>query len=393
MIRTFKYRAYANSRTIANAENWLKLCHNLYNVALQQRIMIYKQDKGRISCYKQMNQLPEIKKAFPEYSSVGSQVLQQVLERLDRSYQNFFRRIKNGEKVGFPRFKGRDRYNSFTLKQCGWKLSGKYLSIYNMGILKLKISQPIQGDIKAITISRQSNKWYVLFICDNILELKLPQSQKSVGIDVGIKSFCIDSDNNIIDNPKYFRQLEKSLRRKQRKLSRCKRSSNHRHKAKLLVTKTHEHIKNQRNDFLHKTANHYVKNYGFIAVENLNIKGMVKNHHLAKPISDSSWGKFFDLLSYKAEEAGRIVVKVPRFEPTSKTCSNCGAVKQDLTLNDRQWVCHSCGTLHDRDINAAKNILRVGQTLQASTCGDSQGVACEPLKSGCQDISSLSKGC
>jgi putative transposase len=139
----------------------------------------------------------------------------------------------------------------------------------------------------------------------------------------------------------------------------------------------HEKVANQRKDFLHKTANYYVGNYGLIAVEDLNIKGMVKNHHLAKSISDSSWAMFFDMLSWKAEEAARTLIKVPRFEPTSKICSECGSVKYDLTLRNRQWVCRSCGALHDRDFNAAKNIKRVGQTLQAQTCGSSQSVACE----------------
>jgi putative transposase len=143
----------------------------------------------------------------------------------------------------------------------------------------------------------------------------------------------------------------------------------------LLVAKAHEKVTNQRNDFLHKVANHYITNYGVICIEDLNIKGMSKNHHLAKSISDASWGKFFELLSYKAEEAGRLVIKVPRFEPTSKTCSQCGAVNQELKLSDRQWVCKSCGVLHDRDYNAAKNICRVGQTLQESTYGNTQSVS------------------
>lgn len=351
---------------------------------MEQKIIIYKQSKRRISCYEQIKQLPEIKQEFTEYKQVGSQVLQEVIERLDKSFLHFYRRIKQGNNSGLPRFKSKDRYTSFTLKQNGWKLKGKHLSITNIGVFKLRLSRSIQGDIKTITISRQHDKWYACFSCNNVTDKKLPQSNKAIGIDVGIKSFLVDSDNNTVENPNYFRNSEKLLRRRQRKLSRCKRGSNLRRKSKVLVAKAHEKINNQRNDFLHKTANRYVKNYGFIAVEDLNIKGMVRNHNLAKSISDSSWGRFFELLSYKAEEAGRIVVKIPRFEPTSKTCSSCGAIKQDLTLNDRQWVCQSCGTLHDRDFNAAKNILRVGQTLQSSTCANTQSVDCESDISECQ---------
>jgi putative transposase len=369
MRKTFKYRIYANKKTIDRAMMWLNFCRNLYNIALGQRISIHRQNHGHISCYDQMKQLPELKVAFPEYREVGSQVLQDVLERLDKAYQAFFRRVKNGSgKAGFPRFKGRDRYDSFTLKQCGWKIEGKYLTITKIGKFKLRLSRSIQGDIKTVTICRESTgKWYACFSCDSVPEKKLPAADNMVGIDVGIKSFLVDSDGGKVDNPHYLKHSLKLLRVRQRKLCRRAKGSNRRKKARLLVAEAHEKVTNQRNDFLHKTANYYVANYGVICIEDLNIKGMVRNHNLAKPINDVSWGKFFELLSCKAEEAGRKVIKVPRFEPSSKMCSVCGAINQDLTLNDRQWICRSCGTLHDRDYNAAKNICRVGQTLQEPT--------------------------
>ena len=375
MRKTFKYRLLGNKQTFIKADEWLMLCQRLYNVALEQRICIYHQNKSSISCYDQMYQLPELKKELQEYQLVNAQTLQEVIERLDKAYKAFFRRVKNGEKAGFPRFRSRDRYDSFTIKQTGWKLDGKYLSIRNVGRFKLRLSRPIQGKIKTITIRRQQDKWYACFSCDEVPENKLSPSNKSVGIDVGIKSFLVDSDNNTIESPKYLRILEKQLRVRQRRLSRRAKGSNSRKEARLLVSKTHDKVANQRNDFLHKTANYYVKNYGKIYIEDLNVKGMVKNHHLAKSISDASWGKFFELLKYKAEEAGREVIKVPRFEPTSKTCSNCGAINQELKLSDRQWVCKSCGVLHDRDSNAAKNISRVGQTLQESTYENIQSVS------------------
>ena len=369
MRKTYKYRIYANREVLSKVDNWLFLCRRLYNVALEQRITIYQQNKGSISCYSQMKQLPDLKVGFPEYREVDSQVLQEVMERLDRAYQNFFRRVRNGDgKVGFPRFKGRYRYNSFTLKQTGWKLEGKYLFIRNVGRFKLRLSRQIAGAIKTVTICREATgKWYVCFSCANVPERVLEKSANSIGIDVGIKSFLVDSEGNRVDNPKYFRQSEKLLRRRQRILSRRIKGSNGRRKARVLVAKAHEKVKNQRNDFLHKVANQYIAQYGLIFIEDLNIKGMVKNHHLSKSIADSSWSKFFELLSYKAEEAGREVIKIPRFEPSSKTCSECGAINQELKLNDRQWVCQSCGVLHDRDYNAAKNISRVGQALQEST--------------------------
>lgn len=370
MKRTFKYRLYAHKETFGKAENWLVLCCRLYNTALEQRIGIYRQKKGRISCYSQMNQLPELKVAFPEYKDVGSQVLQDVLGRLDNAYQGFFRRVKNGDsKVGFPRFKGSDRYDSFTLKQqCGWKLDGKYLIIKKVGRFKLSLSRSIQGDIKTMTIRRsRTNKWYVYFSCDNVPMRKLPSSDKAIGIDVGIKSFCVDSEGNKTDNPLYLKQAEAILRQRQRRLSRRVKGSSRRRKARILVAKIHEKITNQRNDFLHKTANYYIKNYGTICIEDLAITNLVRNHSLSRSISDSSWGRFFVLLNWKAEEAARKVVKIPRLEPSSKMCSECGVINQDLTLSDRKWICQSCGALHDRDYNAAKNICMVGQTVQAKT--------------------------
>ncbi len=369
MKKTYKYRLLGNKPTFGKAEEWLLLCQRLYNIVLEQRISIYRQNKGSISCYSQINQLPELRTSFPEYREVGSQVLQDVVERLDKAYKAFFRRVKNGNsKVGFPRFRGRDRYDSFTLKQTGWKLDGRCLTIRNVGRFKLRLSRSIEGDIKTVTIRKEATgKWYVCFSCDKVPEHKLEPSDKAIGIDVGIKSFCVDSDGNKVDSPAYFRHSERILKVRQRVLSKRVKGSHGRYKARILVAKSHEKVTNQRNDFLHKLANHYVVNYGVICVEDLNIKGMVRNHNLAKSISDASWGKFFELLNYKAEEAGREVIKAPRFEPTSKMCSACGAINQELKLSDRQWVCKSCGVLHDRDYNAAKNIRAVGQTVQELT--------------------------
>lgn len=377
MKKTYKYRLLGSEQVFVRAGKWLVLCQRLYNVALEQRIGVYRQNKETISRYDQISQLPELRAEFPEYQAVGSQVLQDVIERLDRAYKAFFRRVKNrANGAGFPRFRGRDRYDSFTLKQTGWKLDGKYLSIRNIGRFKLRLSRPIEGVIKTVTIHREaSGHWYACFSCDAVPEKKLELCDKVVGIDVGIKSFCVDSDGGHEDSSSFFRRSGKLLRIRQRTLSRRKKGSQGRQQAKIQVVKTHEKVSRQRNDFLHKLANHYVQNYGTICVENLNIKGMVKNHHLAKSISDAGWGKFFELLSYKAEEAGRVVIKVPRFEPTSKTCSSCGVINQELKLSDRQWVCKSCWALHDRDFNAAKNILRVGQTLQESTYVNGQSVS------------------
>jgi putative transposase len=368
MRKTFKYRLLGNKAVFVKADSWLYHCRWLYNTALNQRIQIYRQKKGKISGYDQCNQLLELKEHFPEYRDISSQTLQSVIERLSKSYDNFFRRVKKGgEKAGFPRFKGRDRYDSFILKNTGWKLDGKNLIIRNLGRFKMRLSRPIEGNIKAIIIKKESNKWYACFSCGNVPEKKLPKLDNSVGLDVGIKSFLVDSDGVIVNNPKFFRKSEALLRVRQRILSRRKKGSNRRKDARILVYKVHEKIRNQRNDFLHKLANQYIKNYSTLIFEDLNIKGMVQNHCLAKSISDASWGKFYGFCAYKAEEAGRQVIRIDRFEPTSKKCSVCGAINHDLKLSDRIWVCKVCGAVHERDYNGATNIHTAGQAVQELT--------------------------
>lgn len=379
MRLTYKYRLQGTKNAFAKAKHWLYLCCWLYNTALNQRISIYKQNKGRISCFSQQKQLVELRKYFPEYQDVFYDTLQEVIQRLDKTYANFYRRVKNNDRVvGFPRYKNINRYDSFTLKVNGWKLEGKYLNISKLGKFKIRLSLPIVGNIKTVTIRKErTGKWYVCFNCDNIPTKLLPKTDKSIGIDVGISSFLTDSDGNKIDSPHYFQEATPSLRINIRKLHRRIKGSNRREQARLLFAKVHEKVKNQRNDFLHKLANHYIKNYDTISIESLYIPGLKKRKYVGKAISDNSWGKFYELCDYKAEEAGRTIIRIPRFEPTSKTCSNCSEINHSLKLNDRQWVCKSCGVLHDRDYNAAKNIKRVGQTQQALTCAGTQSVACK----------------
>ena len=367
MRKTFQYRAKINKQTEANCLQWLETCCILYNLALEQRINAYRQDKKSITCITQKNQLPDLKKEFPEFKIVGSQVLQDVIERLQRAFDAFFRRIKGKkDKAGFPRFRGRDRYDSLTLKQAGWKIIGRYLYITGIGRFKLFLSRPIDGDIKTITIRRTSSgNWFVCFSCDNVQAKELPSSDIEVGLDVGIKSFLVDSLGNSVANPQFFRQSEKILRRRQRRMARRKKGSNRRRKAKILVAKAHEKIANQRKDFLHKVANFYIAVFGTIYVEKLNITGMIRNRHLSKSIADSSWGMFIEMLSWKAVEAARKVIKVnPR--NTSQLCSQCGE-KVPKKLAVRVHACPFCGLVLDRDHNAAIVIKSRGHREQALT--------------------------
>lgn len=360
-VKAFKYRIEANNQTISKAENWITLCRHLYNTALEQRISIYKQDRGSISCYDQINQLPELKKAFPEYKEVSSQTLQDVIERLDGAYSAFFRRVKNGEKPGFPRFKGMNRYDSFTLKQAGWKLEGKYLTIKNIGRFKIRLSRPVGGKIKTVTIRRTpTGKWFVYFSCNNIPDKPLPKTNNIIGIDVGCESFLTTSNGDKIENPRFFNKSKDILAMRQQRLSKRHKGSNRRNKARILVAKSYEKIRNQRRNFHFKVANQLIRENDVICIEKMN--SWNSNRGLNRSMRDVAWFGFFNILHFKAEEASREVIEVPA-RNTSQACSQCGCiVPKDLPI--RIHHCPHCGLTLDRDHNAALNILRLGQSLQ-----------------------------
>jgi len=364
MKKTFQYRIKPNLQTYQKAEKWLSLCRQLYNNCLNERIIAYQENKKSISQYNQMKRLPQLKKVFPEYKQVNSQTLQDVIQRLDKAFQGFFRRVKskNG-KAGFPRFKGQNRYDSFTLKQTGWKLQNQnnYLEIKNIGKFKIFLSRPIEGDVKTITIRRTStNKWFVSFACENVPQKILPKTGKEIGIDMGCQSFLTDSNGNKINNPRFFKKSQDILKMRQQRLSQKVKGSNRRNKARLLVAKIHEKISNQRKNFHFKIANKLIKENDKIYIEKLNSFKSFRS--LNKSIKDVAWFQFFNILAFKAEEAGKQVIKVPA-KNTSQVCSKCGKiVEKDLSV--RIHKCPFCGLETDRDWNSALNILRLGQSLR-----------------------------
>jgi len=365
MRKCFKYRLKANQEILQRAERWLSLCCQLYNDCLNQRLIAYKSEKKSISQSKLKKNLPQLKKVFPEFQQVNSQTLQDVIERLDRAFQGFFRRVKQGEKPGFPRFKGQYRYDSFTLKQTGWKLNlnKQSLEIKNIGRFKIFLHRPIEGDIKTITIHRAlTNQWSVSFSCDNILNKPLPKTGKEMGVDVGCESFLTDSNGNKIHNPKFFKNSQDILTMRQQRLSQRKLGSNRRSKARLLVAKIHQKIFNQRKDFHFKVANKLLKENDNIYIEKL--KNWRTFRSLNWSMRDVSWFQFFNILRFKAAEAGKEVIEVPA-KNTSQICSRCGAeVPKGLEVRVHQ--CLYCGLTIDRDWNSALNILRLGMSLQAS---------------------------
>ena len=360
MLKAFKYRVYPSKEQIMALDQTLSLCQNLYNSALEHRIYLYKHGEIKVNYYDQANELKAIKLDLPEYKTVHSQVLQDVLKRLDKAYQAFFRRLKQGDTAGFPRFQSYKRYNSFTYAQSGFGLSGNHLKLSKVGNIKVKLHRPIEGVMKTCTVIRKNGKYYVCFTCEVEAQV-IPLTYQDVGIDMGIKEFCITSDGELKPNPKHYRATEAKLKEQQRSVSRKKKGSNRRKKALEILANTHEHICNQRKDNAFKVAHDLLDKYDTICREDLPIKNMVKNHKLAKSISDAGWGIFFNLLEAKAKQTlGKRVVAVdPRY--TSQECSGCGLIVKK-TLGDRIHKC-GCGLALDRDINAAINILRKGLTL------------------------------
>lgn len=343
-------------------EQTLEICRWVYNETLAMRKNAWEQEQRHISYYESKRQIPLWKKEHPELSGVYSQVLQDVSMRVDLAFKAFFRRLKSGEKPGYPRFKGKGRYDSFTYPQYGFKLDGDRLHLSKIGDVKIVLHRPIEGTIKTLTIRRSATgKWYACFSVE-YAPSPAPRKETAVGIDVGLESFATLSNGEKIENPRFFRTDEKALAKAQRKLSKAEKGTPERKKARKIVAHVHERIANRRLNFAHQTSRQLVNRFGTIVFEDLNITNMQKNHHLAKSIADVAWNMFITITKSKAEEAGSHVILVnPR--NTSQMCSRCGMIVAK-TLSDRVHSCPHCGLVMDRDQNAAINILRLGLQSQ-----------------------------
>jgi putative transposase len=380
--KTFKYKLQPTAEQERELERVLWCCRTLYNVALEQRITAWQRCHVSVTRYQQEAELKDIRAAFPEYAAVHSHVLQDVLARLDKTYQAFFRRIQRGEKAGFPRFKGRERFHSFTYKECGngARLDNGVLVLATIGRITVRWSRPLQGIPKTVTICREADGWYVTFSCAEVPSKPLPLTGRETGIDLGLESFATLANGEPIENPRIFRVAERHLRRAQRRVSRRQKGSRRRRKAVHLLARAHQRVRRKRADFQHKTALGLVRAYDTIYYEDLQTANMLKNHHLAKSIADAGWSAFLRILSCTAVEAGKTVVAVsPAF--TSQACSGCGVLVHK-GLSVRWHLCPECGTSLHRDHNAALNILRLGrqnsgagQALQAVTWAVGPSVA------------------
>lgn len=365
MRKTYKYRIYPSKQQIERLEHTFEICRILYNSCLVDRKNHYEATGKGLSRISQQQILTADKKRVLLLKEVHSQVLQDVLFRVERAFDGFFRRLKeSGTKAGYPRFKSHGRYDSVTYPQePGFTIEAGKLKLSKIGQLKIKMHRQIIGAVKTCNVRRDGTHWYACFSVEYTPELKVIPS-KMVGIDVGLKSFATFSDGAEIQNPKHLRKAEKKLKRKQQELSRRKKGGANRSKAKLVVATLHRKVRNQRSDFHHKESRKIVDTCGFIAVEDLKIRNMVKNHHLAKNISDAGWGNFLNILAHKAEEAGCQFEKVAPHH-TSVNCSCCGTAIPK-TLATRIHRCDVCGLVLDRDHNAAINIL---QKSTAGTAG------------------------
>ena len=357
--KAFKYRLYPTQPQARDLERTLALCRQLYNAALQERREAYKKAGKTVGFYEQKRYLSEIRTELPEYKGIHSQVLQNVIERVDKAFQGFFRRVKSGQKAGYPRFKGQGRYDSFTFPQAGTtgvKLQegGKRVLLFGIGSVKVKLHRPLEGNIKTATVKREGEHWYIVFTCE-VEPSPLPPNDQVVGVDLGTNPhFLVTSDGEMIRAPRYFSKAQAQLATAQRNLARKKRGSNRRKQARRRVARLHRKIANGRKDFHHKLARHLVNRYGTIVHEDLNVLGLARSR-TAKGVQDAGWAQFLAILAYKAEEAGRRVVGVDP-KHTSQDCPVCGH-REKRPLWVREFTCPACGTSLHRDVAAAINVL------------------------------------
>jgi len=362
MILSYKYRLRLSSSQVTVLEEQLKVCRWAYNTLLGYCFDERKTGRGTPQYVSLQNLLPVMKSQTPELNTVFSQVLQNVAKRVRSGFEGYWARKRAGLKAHLPRFRRVDRYNSLTYPQYGFRLEGGMLKLSKIGDLKIIQHRPLEGRIKTLTVSRSaSGGWYAIFSCE--VETK-PISDRlpAVGVDLGLNSLVALSDGMLIEAPQSYRNAESRLGRAQRSLSRKKRGSRNREKARLRVASVCEKVTNQRRDFTYKTARMIVNRYERIYVEDLKIQNLVRNRYLSKSIMDAGWGNLRNALTYMAELSEGVIAFVdPRY--TSQLCSGCGETVPK-SLSERMHRCPMCGLVLDRDVNAARNILRKGIGLE-----------------------------
>jgi putative transposase len=372
--KSYQYRLTPTPAQEQALEMTLLRCRTLYNCALEQRKTWWERGQGiGATYYQQATELPDLKAACPEYAEVHSQVLQDVLRRVEKSYHAFFRRVQHGQTPGYPRFQGTKRYHSFTYPQYGngATLDGSHLSLSKIGRILVRLHRTLAGTPKTVTVAKEADGWYVSFSCADVPIQPLTETGQETGIDVGLTVFLVTADGKQVANPRHYRKAEQQLAKAHKRVSRRTKGSTRWWKAVRQCGRKHQHVRRQRTDFHHKTALTLVRQYDVIYLEDLQVRNMVRNHHLAKSISDAGWAAFRAILECKAAYAGKRVIAVP----PAFTSQDCSGVLPDgsrcpqrvaKSLSVRTHICPCCGLIMNRDANAALNIQRAGQARQGA---------------------------
>ena len=378
MERGFKYRIYPNASQRDQIARTFGCCRFVYNRALDVKKTAYSETGKSIATNDLIKMIPAWKRDSETswLAQADSMALQQSVRDLDRAYKNFFRRVREGGKPGFPKFKSR-RHSRQSYRTNGGKVVDRnHIALPKLGTVRAKVSRPLQGRFMSVTVSLDAaGRYFATFLCTDVSTKDTPAIDREVGIDLGVETLVTLSDGTKIGNPRHLKKHERKLAREQRRLSRRtgarsgEKPSGRYLKQRKRVARIHAKIADARTDTLHKVTTMLADENQVLCMEDLNAKGMMKNHHLAKAVTDASFGEFAQLLEYKCAERGRSLVKIGRFYPSSKTCSACGHRLDALPLSVRSWDCPACGAHHDRDVNAARNILAEGKRILSNTEG------------------------